>query len=448
MIARVFFARVGVRGCITGRSPRAFFLGTKREVALKPFDERLYALKLHAALVPRMHRDTAERRRKVLSRQREIGQAKAGALHKIADSDIGVIRDYILEVDTVCRQTWQSDGNAITPEFIRNVLVHRVFSFIATREGDSGENLKLFAGRTNTHTHLSAALGHLVRGVNQLKGEIANRYEIEATELSKKESQARKVTQAPPPPREVGGFGITHTSAKPTQIPPDFPVFFPKELKARTAVILAEAVRKFQYQTQTLELCKHIISEMIPLFCEAVTDGTMKASMALEEGLGGMGDLLRSLVVYNDDGPHTGWGLSNEAYRLRQEARKSDEWLSLAKAIVEAEQRGKSPVLEQNKPHEPADAQRVKDSSAANLAQGVEGRPKDGATAIGRNITMLRMECGWSLDHLASQTGIDKKSILSHVNKGVRPIPRILKEYADAFSKKLGRKITAPDLEK
>jgi hypothetical protein len=42
-------------------------------------------------------------------------------------------------------------------------------------------------------------------------------------------------------------------------------------------------------------------------------------------------------VVYNDDGPHTGWGLSNEAYRLRQEARKSDEWLMLARAIVEAE---------------------------------------------------------------------------------------------------------------
>lgn len=415
---------------------------------MKTFDERLYGLKLHAALVPRMHCDTAERRRKVLSRQTEIGQAKAGALRKIADSDIGVIRDYILEVDTVCRQTWLSDGNAITPEFIRNVLVHRVFSFIAAREGDSGGNLKLFAGRTNTHTHLSAALGHLVRGVNQLKGEVANRYEIEAIELSKKESQARNVTKAPPPPREVGGLGITHVSAKPTQIPPDLPMYFPKELKARTQVILAEAVRKFQYQPQTLELCKHVISEMIPLFCEAVTNGTMKASMALEEGLGGMGDLLRSLVVYNDDGPHSGWGLSNEAYRLRQEARRSDEWLRLAKAIVEADDRRKCPVLEQNKPRGPADAQRVElpNPSTANLAQGVEGKPNDGATVIGRNIDRLRNECGWSLDELGKQTGIDKKSILSHVNKGVKPIPRIRKEYAQAFSKALGRRIIAPDL--
>jgi len=285
--------------------------------------------------------------------------------------------------------------------------------------------------------------------VNQLKGEVANRYEIEAIELSKKESQARKVTKAPPPPREVGGRGITYASAKPTQIPPDLPMYFPKELKARTQVILAEAVRKFQDQTQTLDLCKHVISEMIPLFCEAVTNGTAEASMALEEGLGGMGDLLRSLVVYNDDGPRTGWGLSYEASRLRQEARKSDEWLMLARAIVEAEERGKCPVFEQDKPHEPADAQRAEapNSSTANLVQGAEGRPEDEATAVGRNIDRLRKECGWSLDQLAKETGIDKKSILSHVNKGVRPIPRILKEYAQAFSKALERKIIAPDLE-
>jgi hypothetical protein len=249
-----------------------------------------------------------------------------------------LIRDYIPDVDRACRETWLSDGNPITAEFIRNVLVQRIFNFIAAREGDSRGNLETLARRRGIGgTHLTPALHHLVHSMSHFKSEVTTRYEIEAIELSKTESRARMVTQAPPPPREVGGLGITHSHAKPTQIPPDFPMYFPKELKARTAVILAEAVRKFQYQTQTLELCRHVISEMIPLFCEAVTTGTMKASMALEEGLGGMGDLLRSLVVYNDDGPRTGWGLSNEAYRLQQEARKSDEWLRLAKAIVEAE---------------------------------------------------------------------------------------------------------------
>jgi hypothetical protein len=84
------------------------------------------------------------------------------------------------------------------------------------------------------------------------------------------------------------------------------------------------------------------------------------------------------------------------------------------------------------------------DSGSAKAESKVMNR----AMAIGRNIDTLRKECGWSLDKLARETGIDKKSILSHVNKGVRPIPRLLAEYAQAFSKTLGRKITAPDLEK
>lgn len=91
---------------------------------------------------------------------------------------------------------------------------------------------------------------------------------------------------------------------------------------------------------------------------------------------------------------------------------------------------------------------------AAELSKRGMLKPQKGAnkeeshTYIGGNIDKLRKECGWSLDKLAEETGIDKKLILSHVNKGARPIPRILKEYAEAFSKALGRRITAPDLEK
>jgi ribosome-binding protein aMBF1 (putative translation factor) len=97
------------------------------------------------------------------------------------------------------------------------------------------------------------------------------------------------------------------------------------------------------------------------------------------------------------------------------------------------------------------DGKQVESSRAqnrANSAQSVESKSTNGTTAIGRNIDRLRKECGWSLDKLAKETGIDKKSILSHVNRGARPIPRILREYAQAFSKELGRRITAPDLEK
>jgi hypothetical protein len=67
---------------------------------------------------------------------------------------------------------------------------------------------------------------------------------------------------------------------------------------------------------------------------------------------------------------------------------------------------------------------------------------------IGQNIDRFRKECGWSFDALEKQTGIDKKQILSHVNKGTKPHPRIMREYAQAFTKELSRQITVADLEK
>lgn len=61
------------------------------------------------------------------------------------------------------------------------------------------------------------------------------------------------LTKAPRPPSEVGGRGVIH-GPKPTEIPRDLPVDYPRTLGVRTFVIIAEAVRKFPVQTQTLEL--------------------------------------------------------------------------------------------------------------------------------------------------------------------------------------------------
>jgi hypothetical protein len=142
------------------------------------------------------------------------------------------------------------------------------------------------------------------------------------------------VSQAPTPPTRLRG-GWTAIRAKPTQIPPNPPTYFPSDLWPKTVVILAEAVRKYPHQSQTLELCKNVISEMTPLFYEAVKAGKIKASAVLSEGFGGMADLLHSLLVYNDEGPHSGSSsLSDQAYRLGQEARKSDEWLKLAREVA------------------------------------------------------------------------------------------------------------------
>jgi hypothetical protein len=47
---------------------------------------------------------------------------------------------------------------------------------------------------------------------------------------------------------------------------------------------------------------------------------------------------------------------------------------------------------------------------------------------------------------LAERTLLEKKLILGHVNKGKGIRPNTLRLYADAFTKELGRKVTATDL--
>ena len=80
--------------------------------------------------------------------------------------------------------------------------------------------------------------------------------------------------------------------------------------------------------------------------------------------------------------------------------------------------------------------------------KGDEPKEAPRASRIGPNINALRKECGWSFAELSKASGIDRKLILSHVNKGAKPTPRIMKEYAETFTKRLGRRVTAPDLEK
>ncbi len=224
-----------------------------------------------------------------------------------------------------------------------------------------------------------------------------------------------RVTEAPAPPTSVGGLGLAPYHPKPTHRPSSPPAYFPGDLWPQTVVILDEACKSFPDQRKTLELSKYVISKMTPLFCEAVKAGKMEAGAVLHKGLGGMEDLLHSLLVYNCD--H-----DNERFRLAQQARNSDECRELAKAIVDAQ----AEVQHTSKP------QTVKQSAAER---------------IGRNIDKLRKECGWSLDKLAEKTGIDKKAILSHVHGESKPNPKTQREYAQAFTKELNRAINANSLE-
>jgi ribosome-binding protein aMBF1 (putative translation factor) len=67
---------------------------------------------------------------------------------------------------------------------------------------------------------------------------------------------------------------------------------------------------------------------------------------------------------------------------------------------------------------------------------------------ISRNIDERRIECGWSQHQLAEKVGLDKKLVFSHLHGHSTPHPKTLKEYAQAFTKELGRPVSANDLRK
>jgi hypothetical protein len=174
---------------------------------------------------------------------------------------------------------------------------------------------------------------------------------------------------------------------RPTEVPASPPTYFPSDLWPQTNVILLEARQKYPTQAQTFELCKHVVSKLTPVFCEAVKAGKMKAEAVQRENGGGMEDLLHSLLIYNDSGIRTGFGLSDQAYRLGQEVRKSDEWLGLAKAISEVE--GKGPRTGTDQAESSLDAQ-----NSLKTAQGLESKAADRRSMVNAYIEEVRIKTG------------------------------------------------------
>ncbi len=479
------------------------------ETPSQKFDRQLFALKL-SELSNEMQAQSVMSDREASSEARKLGGSR---LLNIVDSQLALLREWGQGIDRICREVWQIQGEAVTPEFVRNVLVPEAMSLIEARKGVVMSNIELTALRTRDIS-LQPAQRHLVMEINALKSKVGTKYEIEARTLEHKNATSAGITQAGAPPQEVVGRGVTgheNSTAKSTQVPPNPPMYFPTDLWPETNVILLEAQRKFPWRAQTVELCRHVAAEMTRIFCEAVRVGKIKAGSVLSEGGGGMEDLLHSLLVYNDDEPKSGFSsLSDKAHQLGKEVRQSDEWLALAKAIAEVQHSGtgagrhtvsfdlgehnrnatlakkariaeiertlnRPPTteyrgqrvhggqgwrqrLEEERQHLliavaelERDVERRGSShahSSGKTAQSAGSKSSNATTVIGQNIDRLRKECGWSLTKLAEETGIDKKSIISHVNKGTRPVPRLLREYAQAFSKALGRTIIAPDLEK
>jgi hypothetical protein len=244
------------------------------------------------------------------------------------ECQIEVLRKYLVEVDRCVREVHLSDQNAITAVFIRQILVPRLFTVIAVRKGSIQHALELHRARTRDDT--TAAAHHLVQHINRVQDDISTQCEIEARTLEKQGATNRLIPRAPRPPSEVGGRGNSFSTVRMLVSPPALPLYFPVELEAKTHLVLNQACHKFRDRSRLPECCREIVSKMTPVFEEAIRNSQVKGNVVLSDS--GMGGILHSVLVYNDDGSKGGFSsLSDGAYRLAQEVRQSIEWLELAR---------------------------------------------------------------------------------------------------------------------
>ena len=435
--------------------------------ASQKFDRQLFTLKL-AELSRQMQIKSAASDRKAVVASRERGNS---LLMHMVGGQLALLRDeWLTGIDRIAREVWQTQREAMTPDFVREILVPEAMNIIRAKESQIKRGVTSPAPLTRLNDPYPAR-HHLSREIRKLKGEVTNRYEIEARELGYRNTptegavpEEEKKSKQGSQPRKAQSTGIipgqfqgpTHEErlrfelrGKPTDVPANPPSYFPDDLWPQTNVILLESRKKFPRRSHTLEMCRHIVSEMTPLFCEAVKAGKMKVGAVLCEGLGGMEDLLHFLLVHNDDGPPTGFGLSDKAYRLGQKVRQSDEWLALAKAIagVQGESAPKPtevpgnpyfPDVWSRTEHLRTDAKQAESPHAqnnANSAQDVESKPTNATAANEREsfVQPILDGKGWSIHQLALEAEVDFHTVNDYLKGRTRPNRSTRKHLADAL---------------
>ena len=152
--------------------------------ASEKFDRRLFARMLS--------RLSNQMREKIVSPAHEAVMEYPPAFStafSAEPSEIALLREWLEGIDRVCREVWQIQGEAVTPEFVRCVLEAEAMTFIRPREAKAKSNLADIVSqlsRLPDARHLRRQRTQTVKllmGLNKLKAEVSNRYEIEVRTL-------------------------------------------------------------------------------------------------------------------------------------------------------------------------------------------------------------------------------------------------------------------------
>jgi hypothetical protein len=149
------------------------------------FDERLANLKLQPS-IERLHQEASRSWVQARAEVEKLGN-HARFYAAFVEFHIKAITKHLDDIDRVYRDVWTSDGNAVTPEFIRTLLVPRISMVISVRKGSITHEI---CRRRAIDSDISRGNHILATEISRLLGRIANRYEVEAIELGKQRARA------------------------------------------------------------------------------------------------------------------------------------------------------------------------------------------------------------------------------------------------------------------
>jgi ribosome-binding protein aMBF1 (putative translation factor) len=141
------------------------------------FDRELFTLKV-SELARQMQTKSVASDRK--------SQTGNSILLNIVEGQLALLLEWLEGVDRVAREVWKIQGEVVTPEFVRDVLLPEATALIEARKGAVMSSVSLRALRTRNPVGLTPAQLHLAMEVNRLKAKVVNHYEIKTRELEYK----------------------------------------------------------------------------------------------------------------------------------------------------------------------------------------------------------------------------------------------------------------------
>lgn len=139
------------------------------------------------------------------------GGLAGSPLIRMVDGQLTLLGAWLAGLDRITREVWQIQGETVTPEFIREVLVQQAMTLIAARVSTVKEGINQKHGVENPH----AAQRHLAMEIRRLQGKVHEKYEIEVRTLGHqnapmrgllKEKSLREASQPPFGCREQADF--------------------------------------------------------------------------------------------------------------------------------------------------------------------------------------------------------------------------------------------------